>query len=132
MLRLAGLVVGTFLLAFAIVALGVVGGYAKGLNCPKGLTAASWYGKETCRYNPDPRCPTASGILHFDGSQLIVAHRTWPFHTRVRLTFNGRSIVVPVEDRGPAKWTGKDIDLSHATAKAIGLKGIGCLKVERL
>lgn len=93
------------------------------------MVEASIYGKETCKFNPDPRCPTASGILHFDGSQLIVAHRSLPFHTKVRVTFRGKSITVPVEDRGPAKWTGRTIDLSKATAHRIGFDQVGIGKV---
>lgn len=90
--------------------------------CRGQLVAASWYGAESGNR-------TASG-LSFDGSQLLVAHRALPLHTRVRVSYRGRSIIVPVEDRGPAKWTGKSIDLSHAVARRIGFKsGKVCLEV---
>jgi rare lipoprotein A len=91
-------------------------------ECRGQLVHASWYGAESGNR-------TASG-LHFDGSQLLIAHRTLPLHTRVRVSYRGRSIVVPVEDRGPAKWTGKTVDLSHAVARRIGFKsGKVCLEV---
>jgi len=40
---------------------------------------------------------------------------------RWRVTYRGRSVVVLVDDLGPAAWTGRSIDLSQAAARAIGL-----------
>lgn len=95
---------------------------ARAGECRGQVVRASWYGAESGNR-------TASG-LHFDGSQLLVAHRTLPLHTKVRVSYRGRSIIVPVEDRGPAKWTGKSIDLSRAVARRIGFKdGKVCLEV---
>lgn len=74
---------------------------------------ASWYG-------PESGDRTANGE-HFDGSSLTAAHRTLPFNTKLRVTFQGKSVVVRVNDRGPAKWTGRALDLSKAAAKRIGL-----------
>jgi rare lipoprotein A len=56
---------------------------------------------------------TANGE-HFDGSSLTAAHRSLPFGTRLRVSYKGKSVVVRINDRGPAAWTGKDLDLSQA------------------
>jgi hypothetical protein len=51
---------------------------------------------------------------------LGVAHRTLPCGTRVSIYYNGRTIVVPVIDRGPYA-NGADWDLTEATARALGM-----------
>jgi rare lipoprotein A len=42
--------------------------------------------------------------------------------------------VVRVNDRGPARWTGRDLDLSRGAAGASGLlkAGVGRVRVTRL
>ena len=50
---------------------------------------------------------------------LGVAHRTLPCGTRVAFRYNGRSITVPVVDRGPYS-NGADWDLTSATARRLG------------
>lgn len=89
---------------------------------------ASWYG-------PDFHGrPTASGE-RFNMHALTCAHKTLKFGTRLRVTNpdNGRSVMVTVNDRGPFV-RGRDLDLSHGAAKAIGLieKGVGQVWVEYL
>lgn len=62
---------------------------------------------------------TACGkILH--KTTMGVAHRTLPCGTRVSLYYDGRTIVVPVIDRGPYA-NGADWDLTEATARALGM-----------
>lgn len=58
------------------------------------------------------------------------AHKEYPFGTRLRVTnvSNNRSVVCVVNDRGPFV-EGRDIDLSYACAKKIGLIGPGTGKV---
>ena len=51
---------------------------------------------------------------------LGVAHRTLPCGTRVALRANGRSLVVPVIDRGPYA-RGVTYDLTRATAERLGV-----------
>lgn len=51
---------------------------------------------------------------------LGVAHRTLPCGTQVALRANGRSIVVPVIDRGPYA-DGVTYDLTRATAEYLGV-----------
>jgi rare lipoprotein A (peptidoglycan hydrolase) len=62
---------------------------------------------------------------------LGVAHRTLPCGTQVELYYKGRTVTVPVVDRGPFA-EGKTWDLTTATAKAIGFSDtarIGAVRV---
>jgi rare lipoprotein A len=79
---------------------------------------ASWYGPGFHGR------PTASGEP-FNTNQLTAAHRTLPFGTRVKVVHQKtrRSVVVRINDRGPYAQ-GRVIDLSWASAQAIGLSGV--------
>lgn len=66
---------------------------------------------------------TASGE-RFNPSALTAAHRSLPFGTRVRVSYHGKSVVVRIDDRGPYV-RGREIDLSLAAARVIGLTGAG-------
>lgn len=81
--------------------------------------AASWYGPGF-----DGR-RTANGET-FDQNALTAAHRTLPFGTQVRVTYQGtgESVVVRINDRGPYA-PGRVIDLSREAAEEIGLLGAG-------
>src|SRR4051812_47883025 len=52
---------------------------------------------------------------------LGVAHRTLPCGTQVQVFYRGRSLVVPVVDRGPFA-NGASYDLTAATAQALGFQ----------
>jgi rare lipoprotein A len=80
---------------------------------------ASWYGPG---YHGQR---TSSGEV-FDQDALTAAHYEWAFGTRVRVTLlsTGRSVVVRINDRFP-KFKGRVLDVSRATARAIGLIGPG-------
>jgi peptidoglycan lytic transglycosylase len=63
-------------------------------------------------------------------SAMTAAHRRLPFGTRVRVC-HSRCVTVRINDRGP--WIrGRDIDLTPAAARAIGLDGTGHVTVARL
>ena len=87
---------------------------------------ASHYGTES-----GPR--TANGE-RFTGRDMTAAHRTLPFGTKLRVTYQGKSVVVRINDRGPAKWTKRDLDLSTAAARKLGmiLAGVARVCVERV
>jgi rare lipoprotein A len=55
---------------------------------------------------------------------LGVANKTLPCGTMVKLRYNGRSITVPVIDRGPYV-AGRDYDLTEATKDRLGFPGVG-------
>jgi len=85
---------------------------------------ASWYGGGP-RWM-EPNAHTASGE-RFDPSDLTAAHRTLPMGARLLVSYRGRTCVVRVNDRGPAAWTGRSLDLSRGAASALGLikSGVG-------
>jgi rare lipoprotein A (peptidoglycan hydrolase) len=57
-------------------------------------------------------------------NQLGVAHKTAPCGTLITFTYAGRSLTVPVIDRGPY-IAGREWDLTGATAAALGFPGLG-------
>lgn len=67
---------------------------------------------------------TASGE-RFRPDGLTAAHRSLRFGTRVRVSYRGRSVVVRITDRGPARWTHRSLDLSRGAARALGMIGRG-------
>ena len=87
---------------------------------------ASWYGPGFHGRR------TANGET-FNTNALTAAHRTLPFGTRIRVTNpkTGRSIVVRVNDRGPYAH-GRVIDLSRASAQAIGMDGVAEVSLSRV
>jgi rare lipoprotein A (peptidoglycan hydrolase) len=62
------------------------------------------------------------GLLGRD--QLGVAHKTAPCGTLITFAYAGRSLTVPVIDRGPY-IAGREWDLTGATADALGFPGLG-------
>lgn len=71
---------------------------------------------------------TASGE-RFDQNAMTAAHRTLPFGTMVTVTLGDSSVTVRINDRGPASWTGRVIDLSRAAARALGMEQAGVARV---
>jgi rare lipoprotein A (peptidoglycan hydrolase) len=51
---------------------------------------------------------------------LGVAHKRLPCGTKIALRYRGRTVVVPVIDRGPYA-RGVDFDLTYATARRLGM-----------
>jgi rare lipoprotein A len=80
---------------------------------------ASWYGPGFHGRR------TASGE-RFNQHDLTAAHRSLPFGTKVQVTnlYNGRSVVVRINDRGPYA-RGRIIDLSAGAASLIGVRSSG-------
>ena len=62
------------------------------------------------------------GVLGRD--QLGVAHKTAPCGTLITFAYGGRSLTVPVIDRGPY-IAGREWDLTGATAAALAFPGLG-------
>ena len=92
---------------------------------------ASWYGG---RHHGGP---TASGE-RYDQNAMTAAHPTLPVRGGIRLRVTrldtGASVVVRVNDRGPARWTGRAIDLSRAAAARLGMlgRGLARVRIERI
>jgi len=76
---------------------------------------------------------TASGE-RFNAFAMTAAHRTRPMGSYVRVTnlANGRSVRVRINDRGPARRTGKIIDLSYGASRVIGMGGTARVSVQEL
>jgi len=69
---------------------------------------------------------TASGE-RLNCAAMTAAHRRLPFGTQIRVCHSG-CVIVRINDRGP--WVrGRDIDLSPAAARAIGLYKTGHVTV---
>ncbi len=88
-----------------------------------GYAVASWYGPD---FNGRP---TSSGEI-FNMYAMTCAHKEYPFGTKVKVTnvANNKTAECVVNDRGPFV-EGRDIDLSYAVAKEIGIIGPGTGKV---
>lgn len=84
---------------------------------------ASWYGFESGNR-------TANGE-RYDPWGMTAAHRTLEFGVLVRVTRSdtGASVVVRINDRGPALWTGREIDLSLGAATHLGMVELGVASV---
>ncbi|HUB72466.1 MAG TPA: septal ring lytic transglycosylase RlpA family protein [Solirubrobacteraceae bacterium] len=78
------------------------------------LAEASWYG--------------GGGGMACGGeltsSTMGVANKTLPCGTLVTLHYGGRTVRVPVVDRGPYV-AGREFDLTEATKAALGFSGVG-------
>lgn len=85
----------------------------------------SWYSEES-----------SGGVQangrRFDENRLTAAHRALPFGTIVIIenTENGRVAVARIEDRGPAEWTGRTLDVSLEVARRLGIvkRGVARLR----
>jgi rare lipoprotein A len=85
---------------------------------------ASWYGRHF-------QGRTTANGESFDMNGLTCAHRSLPLNSWIRVTNlkNRKSIFVRVNDRGPVPQN-RIVDLSFAAARAVGLAGIGKVKLE--
>jgi rare lipoprotein A len=59
-----------------------------------------------------------------------VAHKTLPCGTKVKLRYHGRTVTVPVIDRGPYV-PGRDYDLTEAVKERLGFPGVGKVLASR-
>ena len=67
-----------------------------------------------------------------DPRALSCAHWTIPLGALVRVTYQGKSVDVHVEDRGPNPRLHRVIDLTPAAARAIGITGTGHVHLDVL
>jgi len=85
---------------------------------------ASWYGP---KFNGKP---TATGEI-YDMYDMTAAHKTLPLNSMLYVTNieNGKAIMVRLNDRGPFVGD-RIIDLSKASADALGISGLGQVRVQ--
>jgi rare lipoprotein A len=103
------------LLACAFLALG-----SDRADAREGL--ASWYGPGF------KGLPTASGEI-YNPHAYTAAHKTLPLGTNLMVSYGGSSVEVTVNDRGPYVG-GRELDLSRAAARDLGLVRVGVDYVE--
>lgn len=87
------------------------------------LAGASWYGPGLWGSG------VACGGTLMPGT-LGVANKTLPCGTEVKLRYHGRSITVPVIDRGPYV-AGREFDLTYAVKEKLGFPGVGTVLASR-
>lgn len=87
---------------------------------------SSWYGPASAK-KPGQ---TACGVP-LTTTTIGVAHKTLPCGTQVRFVYKGRTLDVPVIDRGPF-ITGRSWDLTKAAADALGGVSAGLFTVGAL
>lgn len=118
MAGVATLAIGAILIAIYLVGYAA---YSAAFGAERGV--ASVYSSREGKW-------TASGERMIDRN-LTAAHRTLRFGTRVLVKHGKRSVVVRITDRGP-HVRGRVIDLSPASARAIGLDGLGNVEISVL
>lgn len=87
---------------------------------------ASWYGMKFQGRR------TATGES-YDMNGMTCAHRSLPLGSWVKVTnlHNSRTVMVRVNDRGPA-LDNRIVDLSYAAAQAVGLRGLGKVRLDKM
>ena len=70
----------------------------------------------------------------FDKNALTCAHNKYPFGTKLRVSYKGKSVIVTVTDRGGFNKLGRLIDLSEGAFKKLAplSKGVIKVKIEKL
>lgn len=109
------------------IAIGTLSGCAttEVISAPSSKVRASWYRDHK----------TASGEL-YNRNALTAAHLSAPMNSVFRVTHarNGRSVIVRINDRGPARWTKRGIDLSERAASDLGMlvEGVADVHLSRI
>lgn len=95
---------------------------------------ASWYSVEACKFNPSPKCPTASGDSLYaleKKKEDFCAMWKLPIGSRVNVCnqSNNKCVEVSVLDRGPARRLDRLIDLSRSAFEKIADTKSGIIRV---
>lgn len=106
-------------LTIAVLVLGIVTVPAEAAK-----VKVSWYGPGFHGHK------TASGE-RFNKNAYTAAHRNYPFGTKLRLTYKGKSVIVRINDRGPFVKS-RQLDISQAAARKIGCKGVCVVDMRKL
>jgi rare lipoprotein A len=111
----------------AVVALALAWAYGEDEATAGDTVQASYYGEEM-----GPNARTASGSF-FDPNGYTAAHKSYPFGTRLLVTYQGNRVPVTVTDRGPFSGN-RELDLSRGAAEKIGLTsaGVDAVEIEEL
>ena len=83
---------------------------------------ASWYGNELRGHKMANGNP-------FNPDALTCASWNYPLGTKLKVTHNGKYVIVLVTDRGPAKRLHRDLDLSAAAFKQLDNPKLGLIDI---
>ncbi len=83
---------------------------------------ASWYGYEHAGR-------TMANGQPFDPQRMTCASWHHPLGSKVKVSTAKRSVIVTVTDRGPATWTGANIDLSRRAFSMLAPLNRGHIRV---
>lgn len=84
----------------------------------------SWYG-------PGFHGETTASGETFNQYAMTAASPYLDFGTQLEVTYNGRSVIVTINDRGPY-YGGRELDLSMAAADVLGIDGVAYVTVREL
>ena len=90
-----------------------------GVAATASVTANGWQTSEATWYGPGFEGNTMACGGTYRRDTVAVAHRTLPCGTLVEFRHRGRTLVVPVRDRGPYGVPGRDWDLTRAACQAL-------------
>lgn len=121
----AALIAGALIFSPAVSAQALNPTFAKGSSGKMASCRATWYG--AVGEIPEG-WPTASGEP-FHRLALAAAHNSLPFGTRVRVTYQGRSVTVRINDRGGFQLP-ICIDLTYGAFSQIANVGLGVITVD--
>ncbi len=92
-----------------------------------GSTTGGWKQARVSWYGPGFYGNGMAGGGKLQKDSMVLAHRTLPFGTKVKIVYKGRTVTAVVKDRGPF-IAGRTFDLGPGTAKALGFSGVGTIK----
>ncbi len=93
----------------------------------KTTSSSGWKSAKVSWYGPGLYGNTMAGGGQLTPSSMVVAHRSMKFGTRIEFSYQGRTVIAVVQDRGPYTG-GRVFDLGPGTAKALGFSGVGTVK----
>jgi len=90
-------------------------------------STSGWNSARVSWYGPGFYGNTMAGGGTLTTSSMVVAHRSMRFGTVIEFSYQGRTCVAVVQDRGPYV-SGRTFDLGPGTAQALGFSGVGTVQ----
>lgn len=82
------------------------------------VLSATAVNAQTCRMSWYKMGHTTANGEHYNPNGLSAASKTLPFNTKVKVSYNNRSVIVRVNDRGPFVKS-RCMDLSKGSMEAL-------------
>ncbi len=93
----------------------------------KAKSSSGWKKAKASWYGPGLYGNGMAGGGKLKKNSMVVAHRSLPFGTKIKIKYKGKTVTAVVKDRGPF-IKGRIFDLGPGTAKALGFSGVGTIK----